>query len=200
MSRVQRNRARLALVLAGLYVADRILPFEIFLIAVVVIALVAAAAFSMHWYEQAVDVETENMQLRFAVIGLESEIRDLVQDNDAMLCRLSEALDEHALCPVDEGQGGRDREAVTWGRLAKVSEEQGEVIAAFIGCTGQNPRKGVTHSRTHVIEELLDVAVTALGAVEHMTGNRGLAMSHFEAKVAMVWRRAGLESSEGGVL
>ena len=62
----------------------------------------------------------------------------------------------------------RDPEAATWGRLAKVAEEAGEVIAAYIGATGQNPRKGVTHTMGDVRRELLDVALTALCAVEHL--------------------------------
>jgi NTP pyrophosphatase (non-canonical NTP hydrolase) len=69
---------------------------------------------------------------------------------------------------IDAGNLHRDPEAATWGRLAKVSEECGEVIAAYIGATGQNPRKGHTHTLDHVEDELLDVAVTALCAVAHL--------------------------------
>lgn len=68
---------------------------------------------------------------------------------------------------IDGGNAHRDPEAVTWGRLAKITEEAGEVIEAYIGMTGQNPRKGVTHARGDVVAELLDIAATALGAVEH---------------------------------
>jgi NTP pyrophosphatase (non-canonical NTP hydrolase) len=85
---------------------------------------------------------------------------------------------------------GRDGEAITWGRLAKVGEECGEVIAAWIGATGQNPRKGFTHTPSDVIEELLDVAVTALGAVEHMVGNDGKSMALLEDKIRRVVARA----------
>jgi NTP pyrophosphatase (non-canonical NTP hydrolase) len=93
---------------------------------------------------------------------------------------------------IDAGNAGRNLEAITWGRLAKVSEECGEVIAAFIGATGQNPRKGVTHTRQDVIEELLDVALTALCAVEHMTSGRAESMDMFDDKVRRVSERAGL--------
>lgn len=72
---------------------------------------------------------------------------------------------------IDAGNEHREAEARTWGRLAKVSEECGEVIAAYIGMTGQNPRKGFTHGALDVEEELLDVAVTALCAVAHLRGN-----------------------------
>lgn len=87
---------------------------------------------------------------------------------------------------IDASSEHRDPEAVTWGRIAKIAEESGEVIAAFIGATGQNPRKGVTHSIDDVIEELLDVAVTALGAVEHLTGNESTSIDLLQRKVAKV--------------
>lgn len=61
----------------------------------------------------------------------------------------------------------RDPEAQLWGRVSKVTEEAGEVISALIGYTGQNPRKGVTNTLHDVELELLDVALTALCALEH---------------------------------
>jgi len=91
---------------------------------------------------------------------------------------------------IDESNTHRDPEAVLWGRVAKLTEESGEAIAALIGLTGQNPRKGVTHTAEDVVAELLDVAITALGAVEHMTGNVGLALPELCAKVAAVHTRA----------
>ncbi|MGH3353784.1 MAG: MazG-like family protein [Nocardioides sp.] len=92
---------------------------------------------------------------------------------------------------LDESQGDRDAEAVLWGRVAKVSEEAGEAIAALIGATGQNPRKGITHTYDDVVDELLDVAVTAMTAVEHMTGNEARSLDLFHAKVGAVAERAG---------
>lgn len=91
---------------------------------------------------------------------------------------------------IDSSQGDRDPEAVTWIRLAKISEEGGEVIEAYIGATGANPRKGTTHDLDDVIDELLDVATTALGAVEHLTGNAQQSIDLFEDKVRRVWMRA----------
>lgn len=92
---------------------------------------------------------------------------------------------------IDQGNAHRDPEAVTWGRLAKITEEAGEVVAAYIGATGQNPRKGVTHAVDDVIEELLDVAVTALAAVEHLTGHAGDAIEMLDGKIVHVATRAG---------
>lgn len=54
-------------------------------------------------------------------------------------------------------------------RLLKVMEEAGEAASAYIGITGQNPRKGVTHSVADVQKELRDVAVTALVALASLT-------------------------------
>ncbi|MDG4809789.1 MazG-like family protein [Micromonospora sp. WMMD1120] len=53
-------------------------------------------------------------------------------------------------------------------RILKVTEEAGEASAAWIGLLGQNPRKGVTHTREDVAAELADVAFTALVAIESL--------------------------------
>ena len=50
-------------------------------------------------------------------------------------------------------------------RILKVAEELGEVAQALIGARGQNPRKGHTHIRQDVADELCDVALTALVAL-----------------------------------
>jgi len=86
----------------------------------------------------------------------------------------------------------RDVEAQLWGRIAKIQEEAGEVVSALIGATGQNPRKGVTHGMDDVAKELLDVAVTALTAYEHVTGNRGTCQQALADHVESLVRRAGL--------
>ncbi|MEY7979874.1 MazG-like family protein [Streptomyces pilosus] len=54
-------------------------------------------------------------------------------------------------------------------RILKLSEEVGEVAQAVIGATGQNPRKGTTHTWEDVRSELCDVAVTALVALRTLT-------------------------------
>lgn len=76
-----------------------------------------------------------------------------------------------------------------------MSEEAGEAIAALIGSTGQNPRLspiwGSTHSHDDVVDELLDVAITAMTAAEHMTGNDAPSLGLFHEKVGAVAERAG---------
>ncbi|MFI5805654.1 MazG-like family protein [Streptomyces sp. NPDC051561] len=54
-------------------------------------------------------------------------------------------------------------------RLLKVVEEAGEASAAYIGVTGQNPRKGVTHNRHDVAQELCDVIIAAAVALHSFT-------------------------------
>lgn len=85
-------------------------------------------------------------------------------------------------------------EEETWirRRCGKVAAEAGEVIDALDGYFGENPRKGVTHTMDDLIEELLDTAVAALGAVEHLTGNDGQSFDLLHAKILKVLTRAGL--------
>ncbi|MXM62799.1 hypothetical protein GR925_04925 [Streptomyces sp. HUCO-GS316] len=54
-------------------------------------------------------------------------------------------------------------------RILKLSEEVGEVAEAVIGATGQNPRKGTTHTWDDVGSELCDVVITALVALRELT-------------------------------
>ena len=72
-------------------------------------------------------------------------------------------------------------------RIIKLSEEVGEVGQAVIGATGQNPRKGVTHSWEDVQHELCDVVFSALVALRTLTPDaRGV----FEERLAYVERRS----------
>lgn len=104
----------------------------------------------------------------------------------ATLIALSEWIDDSPLNLT------RDPEAATWGRLSKITEEAGEVIAAWIGVTGQNPRKGVTHTVEDVRKELLDTALTALCAFVHLNNNQGDAEAALSAHILWVGERAGV--------
>ena len=66
-------------------------------------------------------------------------------------------------------------------RLLKLSEEVGEVGAAVIGATGQNPRKGVTQ------HELCDVVFSALVALRTLTPD---AARVFAERLAYVEQRS----------
>jgi hypothetical protein len=67
---------------------------------------------------------------------------------------------------LDTANGAGEHELTC--RILKVTEEAGEAAGAWIGVLGQNPRKGVTHSREDVVAELADVAITALVAIESL--------------------------------
>lgn len=84
----------------------------------------------------------------------------------------------------------RDPEALRWARIAKIVEEQGEVVKCLIGLTASNPRKGSYSSNGELIKELLDVVVTGLCAVEHETDNRGLSISLLEEHLEQLIDRA----------
>ncbi|WP_405018892.1 MazG-like family protein [Kitasatospora sp. NBC_00070] len=72
-------------------------------------------------------------------------------------------------------------------RILKVSEETGEVAQAVLGATGQNPRKGTTHTWTDVQHELCDVALAALVALRTLTPD---ARTVFAERIAYVDRRS----------
>lgn len=81
---------------------------------------------------------------------------------------------------------------------AKVQEEAGEVAEALVGATAFNPRKGQTHSWDDVEKELLDVAVTALCALEHLrgsTGGGGVGLEMLQRHLERAYRRIGTVAS-----
>ncbi|WP_432082452.1 MazG-like family protein [Streptomyces sp. WAC 04229] len=67
---------------------------------------------------------------------------------------------------ADQPVGGREGLLL---RMLKLSEEVGEVAEAVIGATGQNPRKGTTHTWEDVEAELCDVVITAMVALRTLT-------------------------------
>lgn len=87
---------------------------------------------------------------------------------------------------------GLDKEAWMWRRVEKINEECGEVSAAIRGVIGENPRKGVVGTWDDVIKELTDVAVSALGAIEHLTGNEGQSVAYLSQRLDVLVERAGL--------
>ncbi|RFC72300.1 MazG-like family protein [Streptomyces sp. AcE210] len=69
-----------------------------------------------------------------------------------------------------DAANGRDEHEIAM-RLLKVSEEAGEVAAAYIGTAGQNPRKGTTHGPGDVAQELCDVIIAAAVALNSLTSH-----------------------------
>jgi hypothetical protein len=84
-------------------------------------------------------------------------------------------------------------------RVMKIGEEFGETVAAYIGMTGQNPRKGITHTQADVMAELADVAITAMCAMVHFAGgvhnkNSGMiARAHLASKIDGILKRADIK-------
>ncbi|MFB7594397.1 MazG-like family protein [Streptomyces sp. NPDC056160] len=68
-------------------------------------------------------------------------------------------------------------------RMLKLSEEVGEAAQAVIGATGQNPRKGTTHTWQDVEAELCDVVITALVALRTLTPDAREVFDHHLARV-----------------
>ncbi|MFE9689387.1 hypothetical protein [Micromonospora sp. NPDC005806] len=82
---------------------------------------------------------------------------------------------------LDAANGTGDTELTC--RILKLTEEAGEAAAAWIGVLGQNPRKGVTHTREDVAAELADVVFTALVAIESLGMDARSALSACADKV-----------------
>lgn len=76
--------------------------------------------------------------------------------------------------------------AQDWARVGKVIEELGESIGALIGYTGQNPRKGITHERDDLLNELADTALTAVFAIQHFTKNTATTRAIIRDKLAAI--------------
>ncbi|MEY9935811.1 MazG-like family protein [Streptacidiphilus sp. MAP5-3] len=54
-------------------------------------------------------------------------------------------------------------------QILKITEEAGEVAEAVIGATGQNPRKGSSHTWEDVERELCDVIITSMVALTRVS-------------------------------
>ncbi|MEU7895561.1 MazG-like family protein [Nonomuraea sp. NPDC049152] len=92
-----------------------------------------------------------------------------------------------ALTWLDAANPRTDHETAM--RLMKVSEECGEAVAAYIGMTGQNPRKGFTHTLDDLSGELCDVAISALVALATLTGDAHTAETHLTAHLSRRYPR-----------
>ncbi|MFH8531566.1 MazG-like family protein [Streptomyces tendae] len=85
-----------------------------------------------------------------------------------------------------DSENGRSSDEISL-RILKLTEEAGEAAQAWIGVRGQNPRKGVTHTRADVADELCDVIVTAAVALASIAGDPAL---HLDGKLAKIAARS----------
>ena len=92
--------------------------------------------------------------------------------------RLVAWLDQGSSLPAD---------TKTMLQILKITEEAGEVAEALIGVTGQNPRKGFSHSWQDVENELCDVIITAMVALARVNPQGAGAL--FEQHLAAVATR-----------
>jgi len=79
-------------------------------------------------------------------------------------------------------------------RVMKLAEETGEAVAAYIGMTGQNPRKGRCATRDDLASELCDVIVTAMVALATIAGDgdpETIMQAHLSARFARLLTRIG---------
>lgn len=77
--------------------------------------------------------------------------------------------------------------------IMKIAEEFGEAVQAYIGITGQNPRKGTYGTREDVQKELADVIVTAgIAMIAVAGGDAEDARAHLEKRLAVVTERVGV--------
>lgn len=74
-------------------------------------------------------------------------------------------------------------------RLMKLAEETGEVVSAYLGMTGQNPRKGTCATMDDLTGELCDVVVTAMVALATLTGDAGQAEARLQDHLAQRFPR-----------
>ncbi|GLX92537.1 NUDIX domain-containing protein [Herbidospora sp. NBRC 101105] len=78
-------------------------------------------------------------------------------------------------------------------RVLKITEEAGEAAEAVIGLLRHNPRKARAHTRQDVVDELCDVAVTALIALASFSDDP---RRDYESHVAKVAERAGIPARQ----
>lgn len=83
--------------------------------------------------------------------------------------------------------------AQDWARVAKTSEEAGEAVDALIGMTGQNTRKGEYGGLDELLDELCDVGLTGLYAVQHFTKDIDETLARFMARARTHCERINLE-------
>lgn len=88
---------------------------------------------------------------------MSDQITDKITDIDNWLD--AKVTDEYKYQPL----------AQDWARISKMAEEIGEAIQAFIGYTGQNPRKGKINDLADVLAELADTVLTGVFAIQHFT-------------------------------
>jgi len=86
-------------------------------------------------------------------------------------------------------RGYCNRRYLMYARTAKLAEEVGEVMQAVIGWTGDNPRKGISHTDADIVNELCDVILTAMCALHSAVGDERAEAELINTHIAIVYGR-----------
>lgn len=100
---------------------------------------------------------------------------------------LDEWLDANVSQPYKDQPLAQD-----WARVGKVIEELGEAISDLIGWSGQNPRKGVYSTHHDMVNELCDVVITGILAIQHFTKDEVTTFKYLHERWDYRLRKAGL--------
>ena len=139
-----------------------------------------------------------DFEQQVVVVDLERRLDDAVAERD----RLRDALRQ--IQRIDEWLDGAVAEtykdqplAQDWARVAKTVEEAGEAVEALIALTGQNPRKPQRdEARQELIDELADVALTAVLAIQHFEKDSDATAAIVRDRLSRLYERAALAESE----
>jgi rubrerythrin len=86
-------------------------------------------------------------------------------------------------------------------RVMKLAEETGEAVAAYLGMTGQNPRKGTCATVDDLASELCDVIIAAMIALATISGGAASAETSLQdqlsARFARLLARTGTAPGPG---
>ncbi|MFE3886083.1 MazG-like family protein [Streptomyces lydicus] len=105
------------------------------------------------------------------------------------IAHLADLLEAHSTLP---------REQRILLQLLKIQEEAGEVAEAVIGATGQNPRKGHSHTWEDVEAEVCDVIVTGMVALRRLNPEAASVFArHMEGLVADLDKAGKAEDAAG---
>lgn len=117
-------------------------------------------------------------------ITTDAIMSDALRDAVARLVAISQWVDAWP------ANAARDPEALNWVRVAKVANEAGEAVQALDEAGGGNPRKPYG-TMGAVNKELLDTALAALAAYEHLNGHTGFSVAALFSHIEGVYSRAG---------
>lgn len=120
-----------------------------------------------------------------------NEVQEVL-DADRSPCEWDVWSDVAAITRWLDVRNGNGPHEVTL-RILKIGEEFGEVAAAHIGMTGQNPRKGISATCGDLAGELADVILAALVALNTVTGDQIVARAYLASRTAGVLKRTELK-------